>query len=64
MGKITEYELVNMLALLEQSPYAFAGAEPFTPIKDIPPAVMSSNTEYSINKGIGDPVLLVKRPAA
>jgi hypothetical protein len=52
------------LAELEVSPYAFAGRrDPFTPIKDIPPAETSSNTEYSINKGTGAPVVLVKRPA-
>jgi hypothetical protein len=50
--------------LLDVSPYAFTIAEPFIPINEVPPAEMSSSIEYSINKGTGDPVLLVKIPAA
>jgi hypothetical protein len=57
--------LLNILAKLEVSPYTFAGRriESFIPIKDIPPAETSSNTEYSINKGMGAPVVLVNLPA-
>ena len=62
MGKINEYELVNILALLELSPYAFEISYPSTPINDVPPAVMLSKTEYSINRGSGAPVLLVNVP--
>ena len=62
MGKINEYELENKLVLFVQSPYAFESADPSTPIKEVPPADTSSMTEYSINKGMGVPETLVKRP--
>jgi hypothetical protein len=62
MGKIKEYELVNILVVLERSPYAFDSAAPSTPINEVPPAEVSSKTEYSINKGTGEPVVLVKSP--
>ena len=62
MGKINEYELVNILLLLELSPYALESDEPSTPIKEVPPADTSRSMEYSINNGTGAPVVLVKRP--